>query len=429
MSQAANRLRRLAAPVAACAALSASSACDNLKTVANPEVPLWVNHPGSAVSITGRREITAKSRITGEPYERGAPELDPAHRRVFVGSSDRGLYALDAADMTTLWRFETAGAVQSEPYYDPREDVVYFGSNDGALYKLRASDGQMLWRFSSNAEITRRVILHRDTVFVMNANDTLVAVDPKTGKLKWYRHRQPAAGLEISGYAGPAVLDDMVFAAFSDGIVMAYKVSDGAEAWLSPVDTVASAEQGGGEEDLRYLDVDTTPIIARVGDADLIFLASYEGGVFAYDALSGTQAWRNDAAIGVTELTLFEGPGKPRPGETEPRMNRVLVASSGLTGLWGLDLDKGAELWRRDLPSGGVTRAVPWAGALLVGTTRYGLFLFHPLDGGVLDGVYAGGAFAAPPAAHSMRAFAMTNAGMLLSLHIEPPQPQIAVSE
>ncbi len=405
----------------ACLALTASSACDNLKTVANPEVPLWVHHPGNAISVSQRRELTAKSRIAGERYERGAPEVDPAHRRVFIGSSDRGLYAVDAVDLSTLWRFETAGAVQSEPYYDIREDVVYFGSNDGALYKLRASDGKMLWRFSSNSEITRRVVLHQGTLFVMNANDTLIAVNPETGKLKWYRHRQPAAGIEISGYAGPAVLDDLVFAAFSDGIVMAYKVGDGAEAWLTPVDTVAIVEQGGGGEELRYLDVDTTPIIVRVDDTDLMFLASYEGGVFAFDALSGTQVWRNDASIGVTELTLFEGPAKPRRGDTEARKHRVLIASSGLTGVWGLSLDDGSELWRRDLPSGGVTRAVPWGGALLVGTTRYGLFLFHPLDGGVLDGVYAGGAFAAAPAAHARRAFALTNAGTLLSLDITPP--------
>jgi outer membrane protein assembly factor BamB len=279
-----------------------------------------------------------------------------------------------------------------------------------------------VWRFASNGEITRRPLLHRGKLFFVNANDTLVALDPDSGKLVWYRHRQPAAGMEISGYAGPAVLDELIFTAFSDGIVMAYQVSDGAEAWLTPVDTVAIAEEGGGAEELRYLDVDTTPIIARVGDADLLFTASYEGGVLAFDALSGTQVWRNDAAIGVTELTLFEGAGTPRRGDTEPRIHRVLVASSGLTGLWGLSLDKGAEMWRRDLPSGGVTKAAQWGGALLVGTTRYGLFLFHPLDGGVLDGVFAGSEFAANPAAHARRAFALTNAGTLLALHIDPPR-------
>jgi outer membrane protein assembly factor BamB len=406
-------------------------ACDGLQSVANPEAPLWVHHPGSAMAVTARRELTAPSRRAGEPWERGRPELDPSHRRVFVGSSDRGLYALDAVDLSTLWRFETANAVQSEPLYDPVDDAVYFGSNDGALYKLRAADGKLLWRFASNAEITRRPVLHTPptgerALLMVNANDTLVSIDPKSGELNWYRHRQPAAGMEISGYAGPAVLEDLVFAAFSDGVVMAFRVDDGAEAWLSPVDLAADAEQG---EELRYLDVDTTPVVTRVGDTDAIVVASYEGGLYALDALSGGQLWANDAVLGATELTLFEGPAKARRGEADAkeegaasdRVHRVLVASSGLTGLWGVALKDGAEMWRRDLPTGGVTAAVPCAGALLVGTTRYGLFLFHPLDGGVLDGVYAGGAFAASPAAYARRAFALTNEGTLLSLHIEPP--------
>jgi outer membrane protein assembly factor BamB len=412
------------------ALLMGASGCDGLQSVANPEVPLWVHHPGSAMQVTNRRELTAKSRRSGEPWERGRPEIDAPHRRVFVGSSDHGLYALDAVDLATLWRFETANAVQSEPLYDPVEDTVYFGSNDGALYKLRASDGKLVWRFASNAEITRRPVLHtpptgKQALLMVNANDTLVSIDPTTGKMNWYRHRQPAAGMEISGYAGPAVLGDLVFAAFSDGVVMAFRVDDGAEAWLSPVDLAAEAEQGRGEE-LRYLDVDTTPIVTRVGDAEAIIVASYEGGLFALDALSGGQLWVNDAVLGATELTLFEGPAKPRPGSAKdagknPPLHRVIAASSGLTGVWGVAAKDGAELWRRDLPTGGVTAAVPWGGALLVGTTRYGLFLFHPLDGGVLDGVYSGGAFAAAPAAHARRAFALTNEGTLISLHIEPP--------
>jgi outer membrane protein assembly factor BamB len=397
----------------------AASGCEGLGGLASPEVPLWVHHPGDAMSVSSRRELSARSRREGEPYERGRPEVDPRHRRIFVGTTDFGLYALDAVSLDTIWRFETAGAVQSEPLYDPAEDAVYFGSNDGALYKLRAADGRMLWRFSSNAEITRKPILHEGTLYFINANDTLVAADPEKGTLKWYRHRPPAAGMEISGYAGPTVAGERVFMAFSDGTVMAYRPSDGAEAWPAPVDLAADAEQKKGTE-LRYFDVDTTPIAAKAGDVDAVFVASYEGGVHALDAQSGGRIWNNDAVSGVTELVLWQGPARPRSGAPK-RTYRVLVASSGLTGLWGLDPDTGAELWRRDLPTGGITAAAPWAGALLVGTTRYGAFLVQPLDGGVLDGFHSGGAFAATPAAHGKRAFLLSNEGVLFGLTIVPP--------
>ena len=57
-------LRRGACLVAALASAFASG-CDDLKSVANPEVPLWVHHPGSAMSVTQRRELTAVSRREG----------------------------------------------------------------------------------------------------------------------------------------------------------------------------------------------------------------------------------------------------------------------------------------------------------------------------------------------------------------------------
>ena len=35
--------------------------------------------------------------------------------------------------------------------------------------------------------------------------------------------------MEIAGYAGPAVHDGLVFTAFSDGVLMAYRLDDGSE--------------------------------------------------------------------------------------------------------------------------------------------------------------------------------------------------------
>ena len=68
-----------------------------------------------------------------------------------------------------------------------------------------------------------------------------------------------------------------------------------------------------------------------------------------------------------------------------------------------------------------MTAPVPFAGAILVGTTRYGLFLFSPLDGAMIDGLATGSGFAMTPAAYERRAFVMTNGGQLLGVHIQTP--------
>jgi outer membrane protein assembly factor BamB len=228
--------------------------------------------------------------------------------------------------------------------------------------------------------------------------------------------------MEVAGYAGPALGRDKVYAAFSDGTVQAYSLEDGSEQWPT-VDLAAEAEQSTGGEAPRYLDVDTTPIVDRVASGAVIYVASYAGGVFSLDAENGTRVWANDRVTGVNELVLWQQPQHaPRDGKgPDIAARKLLLASSGVTGLWALDPTDGRTIWRRSLPEGGMTAPVPMEGALLVGTTRYGLFLFSPLDGGLIDGILTGSGFAMTPAAFGRRAFVMSNGGSLIGVYVQPP--------
>ncbi|HEY8073701.1 MAG TPA: PQQ-binding-like beta-propeller repeat protein [Labilithrix sp.] len=395
----------------------------------NPENPLWYHRPSGVMSVFVHRQLTAQSRTIGEDWERGRPEIDPKHDRVFVGSADHGLYALRAGDGSTLWRFETLGVVQSEPLYDPEMDYVYFGSHDGAMYCVKAASGELVYRFDTGAEVARRPVRSGETLYVANGADYLFALDRRSGKPKWQVHRTPALGMEISGYAGPAysAADNLVFMAFSDGHVIAYGASDGSEKW-TPVDLSAEAEQAGGEAP-RYLDVDTTPVIDEHPQGRVVYVSSYAGGVYALDAQSGARIWSNDKAIGVTDLALYrDPPHKPNPngpdadGPVAPE-RKVLIAASATSGLQGLDPYTGRVLWRDKVPEGGITAPVPVAGAILVGSSRYGLFLMSPRNGKVIDGIDLGSGFAQTPAAYAGRAYAMTNAGTFIGVAIEPPLP------
>jgi outer membrane protein assembly factor BamB len=414
--------------VLAAAGLCACASTETSGDHVNPDKPLWYHHFNGAMEVRFRRELTAESRTVGEPYERGRAEIDPEHGRVFVGSSDHGLYALRAGDGSTLWRFETLGAVQSEPLYDPELDLVYFGSHDGALYAVHASDGALAWRFASGAEVARKPALAGETLVFANGADNLFAIDRRTGAQKWHVHRTPALGMEVSGYAGPSVDQGAVFFAYSDGHVAAYEARDGSERW-TPVDLSAEAEQAQGEA-IRYLDVDTTPIPHDLGSLGrVVYVASYAGGVYALDEERGAPLWKNDKAIGVTDLSLWVEPAHPaRPGTPDyvqgapdvPK-REILFAASSASGLWALDPATGKPLWRLPIPDGGVTAPVAVAGALLIGTTRYGAFLISPLDGRAIDGFDVGTGFSQTPAAFGNKAFMLSNGGALLGLEIEPP--------
>jgi outer membrane protein assembly factor BamB len=395
----------------------------------NPEVPSWYNRPSGAMHVFAHRTLAIAGRAVGEDWERGRPEVDPEHDRVFVGTSDHGLYALRAGDGSTIWRFETGGMVQSDPLYDPELDVVYFGSNDGALYCVRAASGALVFRFDTGAEVARRPVRNGETLMFANGADFLFAADRRTGKPKWQVHRTSALGMEISGHAGPAIdpSTGLVYMAYSDGHVIAYDSKDGAEKW-TPVDLSAEAEAAGGETP-RYLDVDTTPILDAHPQGHVVYVSSYAGGVYALDASTGARVWANERAIGVTDLALFVEPahrpnpsGPDRGGPLVPE-KKILLASSATTGLMGIDPFSGRVLWRNKVPEGGITAPVPMAGAILVGTTRYGLFLISPRNGKVIDGIDLGTGFAQTPAAFAGRAYIVSNAGTFLGVAVDPPLP------
>jgi outer membrane protein assembly factor BamB len=299
--------------------------------------------------------------------------------------------------------------------------VLYFGSNDGALYKVAALDGALIWRFNTNSEVARRPVIRNGILYLVNANDTLVALEAATGKLKWTQHRVPAFGMEVAGYAGPALGRDKVYAAFSDGTVQAYSLEDGSEQWPT-VDLAAEAEQAAGGDVPRYLDVDTTPVLDRQPSGMVVYVAGYAAGVFALDAENGTRVWANDKPLGVTHLVVWEQPEHPPSSGQGPELpaRKLLLGASGLTGLWALDPADGHTVWRRNLPEGGMTAPVPMQGALLVGTTRYGIFLFSPLDGGLIDGLQTGNGFAMTPAAYGRHAFVLSNGGTLVGMSVEP---------
>ncbi len=121
--------------------VTAAAACTSSATPLIPESPTWYNRPASALELLYARNLVADSRRKDEPYEQAKVAVDPEHNRIYVGSSDHGMYALSARDGTALWRFETLAPVQSEPLYDSADNVIYFGSNDGALYKVARATG------------------------------------------------------------------------------------------------------------------------------------------------------------------------------------------------------------------------------------------------------------------------------------------------
>src|SRR5262249_8467832 len=150
-----------------------------------------------------------------------------------------------------------------------------------------------------------------------------------------------AMGMEVAGYSGPEVAFGRVYMGFSDGTATAFDAVSGDERW-QPVDLAGEAEQVLGEVP-KYLDVDTTPIATSIGAGNIVIFGSYAGGVYALEAESGVMVWSNTSVLGVSDLELWQQPAAVRD-DTQHAARRLLLVSTGTTGLWALDPETGQEV-------------------------------------------------------------------------------------
>jgi outer membrane protein assembly factor BamB len=77
--------------------------------------------------------------------------------RVFIGSGDNHVYALDLASGKRTWTATTKGPVESSPLF--LDGKVFFGSTDASLYAVEAATGRQLWKYETGDKILRRAEL------------------------------------------------------------------------------------------------------------------------------------------------------------------------------------------------------------------------------------------------------------------------------
>ncbi|MCP4118391.1 MAG: PQQ-binding-like beta-propeller repeat protein [Desulfobacteraceae bacterium] len=140
-----------------------------------------------------------------------SPALDQDQNRLYIGSADSCLYALDSETGERFWKFKTGSKIVSSPVIG-NDKTIYIGSLDHCLYAI-APDGKERWKFEAASEILNSPALDSDgTLFFgtasfrggVNDNNGLYALSSigKEGKgiQKWFvKH--------ASGFPGTPVID------------------------------------------------------------------------------------------------------------------------------------------------------------------------------------------------------------------------------
>jgi outer membrane protein assembly factor BamB len=145
--------------------------------------------------------------------------MDPPPCR---GTAPSFLAALDARTGRTLWRFG-AGVVETSPLLAGGR--VYFGSWDHRVYAVDAHSGRLDWSFTTGDRVKGGVAFSGGRIFVGSYDGRLYALDAATGKRRW------STGGLGNLYATPSVAHGRVFVGSTNGRVYALGGSNGRLLW------------------------------------------------------------------------------------------------------------------------------------------------------------------------------------------------------
>lgn len=252
-----------------------------------------------------------------------SPTLGPDGDRVYLGSWDNHLYAIDALTGTLEWRYETGSYIAGSPAVN-EQGQVYFGSADGIVYALNP-DGSLLWAFVGAGEFEASPALSPEgTLFIGDTLGNFYALDSATGDLAWsvdLETLSPDIDRDHGIYSSAAVsANGQVYVASRDHHLYALD-ADGSLLW-----TFAAAEP-----------IDSSPVI---GFANRIHIASYDGNLYAIDP-EGALVWQQFVGD-----VLLSSPAIDAQGD----LFIVGYAGDGISVMQKLDLN-GEVIWENFWPA------------------------------------------------------------------------------
>ena len=304
----------------------------------------------------------------GETFMESQPTV--VGGRLFIGSPNGTVYALDAKTGCTHWRFKAKGPVKapvSIGYLKNGKYAVFFGDQSGRVYSLDAASGSLRWTDIGDdhpsARVTGGVQIHNGKLYV------------------------PMASFEEA----LAMAADYTCCVFR-GSVIAYDADSGKRLWKqftieqvpSPIgkDTngkVMHGPSGAGVWSAVTIDPKRKLIYIGTGDNYSNPTSDTSDSVVALELNSGEMAWiyqglSGDAwNVGCMAKEPVNCPKNTGPDEdmgaspilaTLPDGSNVLIGAQKSGVAHVLDPDaKGALKWKKKLAEGGVQGGLQWGQA------------------------------------------------------------------
>jgi len=315
--------------------------------------------------------------------------------KVYVGSYDKKIYALNALTGALIWNFTTGAGIKSSPAVV--DGKVYVGPDDGYTYSLNAENGSLIWKtpaggyiqahFSVISRLSSSPAVVEGRVYVGSLDNKTYCLDANSGEVLWT--------YETSGYinSSPAIIDGAVYVTSQEPtsgtlyklnattssliwkLSLPYRMTGGREKDMMSSPTVADGMVFASSNRLwRYgINATTGEIVwtyTNIADEFITDTMSYSEGklyfpdlnyVGAVDAETGESIW-NSYLGEILESSPTYADGKVYVSTSDRRIVYVLNASTGERLSW---YPTGSKCW---------SSPTPWQGRLYVGNHDWNVY-------------------------------------------------------
>lgn len=279
------------------------------KKVRSTDIGGGVAVDGDTVYIVdGIAQTIAVDAATGKPkwrVEIGTPGRSAptvAEGKVYFGTIDERLFALDAKTGNQIWTYQAATVdtvIFGQPAPAVVDGVVLAGFGSGDLVALRAASGEVVWSDNlggSNGRgamldlscIRGAPVISSGTAYAISMSSVLVAIDMRSGRRLWER--------EVAGMNMPVVCGDWLYIIDMDQQLACLDRLSGHVRWIKPLRRFGRIRKQ--KDAITWLG----PVLAG---GKLVAVSTYtDTGMQIVDAIHGQPHEKDDVVIKTTSPTM-----------------------------------------------------------------------------------------------------------------------------
>lgn len=246
---------------------------------------------------------------SGHYFSRIKPVV--AYDKVFSVSREGDTYAFDVDTGETLWHTDLSDLEGERAFYENRESAlinggpttgikkVFLGSENGDVFALDAETGKLDWQAKIKGEVITAPAIDDGILAVNSASGIMKAFNASNGEELW-AVEQPVPPLTLRGVSAPIIASGGVILGGAAGTLDVFLLTTGQQGWSAEV-----GESSGATELGRVIDVDSSPVIY----GSKVYSISARGNLVAVEVQTGRVLWKRKYSsyrqLAVTSSTIY----------------------------------------------------------------------------------------------------------------------------